>query len=204
MQDKSLRDYEVWEINGHTLEYMDDTHTYLVDGIEVPSVTQIMNVKFGNKYNGISDKVLNNAAQRGTLIHNAIENYYKYNINDITCTELRNMKFLQKNYKFNVIDNEVPIIIFKDDEPICAGRLDLVLEINNDLGLGDIKTTSTLDLEYLAYQLNLYAIGFEQCYRKEIHFLKGVHLRGNTRKFKDLPLDHNIGWKLIHEYLRSD
>ena len=37
-----------WEIAGHTLEYFDDTHEYLVDGLLVPSITQILKYKFGN------------------------------------------------------------------------------------------------------------------------------------------------------------
>ena len=35
------------EIAGHTLEYIDDSHTYLVDGVIVPSITQILKLKFG-------------------------------------------------------------------------------------------------------------------------------------------------------------
>lgn len=192
--------YEAWELNGGCLEYLDDSHTYLYDGIELPSVTTLMQIKFGNKYKGISKEVLDKAAQRGTNIHNAIEQYYKNNI-ESDCKELRNMKFLQKHFKFDVVDNEIPVVIFKDDVAVCAGRLDLVLSINNELGLGDIKTTSSLDMEYLAYQLNLYAIGYRQCYGKEIKFLKGVHLRQDVRKFKDIPLDENIAWQLINEYL---
>lgn len=196
-----MNDYECWNIKDGYLEYLDETHTYLYNGIEIPSITTLMKIKFGNKYQGISKEVLNRAAKRGTNIHNAIENFYKHKIEDVTCKELKNMKFLQKHYKFNVIDNEVPVVIFKDNVAICAGRLDLVLEIDGELGLGDIKTTSTLDLEYLAYQLNLYSIGYEQCYGKEIHFLKGVHLKNDTRKFKDIPLNHHIAWGLINEYL---
>lgn len=199
-----MNDYECWKIKDGFLEYLDETHTYLYNGIEIPSVTTLMSIKFGNKYLGIKKEVLDKAAQRGTNIHNTIEKFYKNNIDDTECKELRNMKFLQKHYKFNVVDNEVPIVIFKDGKAICAGRLDLVLEIDKELGLGDIKTTSTLDLEYLAYQLNLYSIGYEQCYGKEIHFLKGVHLRNDVRKFKDIPLNHNIGWSLINEYLGGD
>lgn len=46
------------EIAGHTLEYYDVEHQYIVDGICVPSITQILACKFGNKYSGVSDKVL--------------------------------------------------------------------------------------------------------------------------------------------------
>ena len=52
------------EIAGHTLEYIDDIHTYLVDGVIVPSVTQILKLKFGGKYNNVSRQTLQRAAEK--------------------------------------------------------------------------------------------------------------------------------------------
>ena len=189
-----------WELNGHILEYFDDTHTYLVDGIIVPSITQILKIKFKNKYNGVNEEVLNRASQRGTEVHEAIEKLCKNGeVEDLK--EVKNFMFLQKQYKFNVLDNEVPIILFKDETPVGAGRLDLVLEENNQLGLGDIKRTSVLDKEYLAYQLNLYKIGYQQCYGKEITFLKGIHLREDVRKYVNIPINEMLVNKLVEEYI---
>ena len=189
-----------WELNGHILEYFDDTHTYLVDGIIVPSITQILKIKFKNKYNGVNEEVLNRASQRGTEVHEAIEKLCKNGeVEDLK--EVKNFMFLQKQYKFNVLDNEVPIILFKDETPVGAGRLDLVLEENNQLGLGDIKRTSVLDKEYLAYQLNLYKIGYQQCYGKEITFLKGIHLREDVRKYVNIPINEMIVNNLVEEYI---
>lgn len=193
-----------WEIDGYTLEYLDDIHTYLVDGLIVPSITQILKIKFGNKYSGINQEVLNNAANEGTRVHKAIENFEKLKAEDITCQELKDYKFLKKTYKFECLDNEVPIILFKDNKPIAAGRLDLVLEIDKGIYLGDIKRTSVLDKEYLAYQLNLYKIGYEQCYKKEIKGLKGLHLRAGVRKFVDIPVNEELAWNLVKEYLESE
>lgn len=189
-----------WEIKGHILEYFDDTHTYLVDGIIVPSITQILKLKFKNKYIGVNDKVLNRASEKGTQVHEAIEKLCKTGeIEDLK--EVKNFMFLQKQYKFNTLDNEVPIILFKDDIPVGAGRLDLVLEENKKLGLGDIKRTSVLDKEYLAYQLNLYRIGYQQCYDKEITFLKGLHLREGVRKYINIPINEKLVEKLVEEYI---
>lgn len=194
---------ETWNIKDHTLEYIDETHTYLVDGLIVPSITQILKIKFGNKYDGVSDKVLNRAAERGTIVHSAIEKLCKNGeVSDLK--EVRNFMFLQKQYKFNVIDNEVPIILFKDNEPIAAGRLDLVLSIDGVTGGGDIKRTSVLDKEYLAYQLNLYRIGYRQCYDIEWNFLKGLHLREDVRKFVNIPINEQMAWKLVEDYLRRN
>ena len=189
-------------IRGHTLEYIDDIHTYLVDGVIVPSVTQILKIKFSNKYNGVNRAILNRASEKGTEVHEAIENYCKHGT-ESDLVEVRNFKFLQKQYGFEVLDNEVPVILFKDDEPIAAGRLDLVLEIDGRIGGGDIKRTSTLDKNYLAYQLNLYRIAYMQCYDVEWQFLKGVHLRENVRKFIDIPINEQLAWDLVEEYLKG-
>ena len=189
-----------WEIKGHVLEYFDDTHTYLVDGIIVPSITQILKIKFKNKYSGVDQKVLNRASERGTEIHEAIEKLCKTGEAE-DLKEVKNFIFLQKQYKFNTIDNEVPIILFREETPVGAGRLDLVLEENNELGLVDIKRTSVLDKEYLAYQLNLYRIGYQQCYDKEIKFLKGLHLREDVRKYINIPINEKLAQKLVEEYI---
>lgn len=188
-----------WEIKDYTIEYIDETHTYLVDGIILPSITQILKVKFGNKYDGISKETLNRASIKGTEVHEAIETLCKTGeVKDIK--EVKNFMFLQKQYKFEVLDNEAPVILFKDNKPIACGRLDLVLSIDNKIGLADIKRTSTLDKEYLAYQLNLYRIAYEQCYDKKIEFLKGVHLREDIRKFVNIPISENGIWELVEDY----
>jgi len=191
---------ESWEIRGGTLEYDDETHTYLYEGLILPSITQILKIRFGNKYDGIDTNILNRASQKGTEIHRAIENLCKTGeIEDYK--EVKNFLFLKKHYKFEVIDNELPVVLFDDDIPIACGRLDLVLEINNGLYLADIKRTSSLDKEYLGFQLNLYRIAYQQCYGQTIKGLRGLHLREDTRKFVPIPIKEEMAWELIREYL---
>lgn len=194
---------ETFNVKGHTVEFLEDSHIYLCDGMILPSITKIMKIKFGNKYDGIPEEILKRASEKGNRVHKAIEEFEKYNFNDIGCTELKNYKFLKKNYKFECLDNEVPVIIFKDDEPVACGRLDLVLEEQGQVGLGDIKRTSVLDKEYLAYQLNLYRIGYQQCYGTEISFLRGVHLRDNIRKYVTIPINEKMAMSLLNEFLES-
>lgn len=190
----------VKELNGYTLEFIEDSHTYLVDGVIVPSITQILKVKFGNKYNGVSQSVLNRAAEKGTEVHEAIELYCQTGM-ETDIPEVRNFKFLQKQYGFEVLENETPIILFLNDEPIAAGRLDMVLKMNEQIGGADIKRTSALDKEYLAYQLNLYRIAYRQCYGVEWEFIRGLHLREDVRKFVQLPINENMAWQLVHDFL---
>ena len=196
-----MNGYEVWEIAGRVLEYVDDSHTYVCDGIIVPSITQSLKTRFNNKYAGVDRVTLNRAAQRGTEVHRAIEMYCKTD-EESDLPELRDFKFLQKTYKFNVLANETPVILFKDSQPILAGRLDMVIEIDGQLGLADIKSTSVLDKEYLAYQLNLYRIAYKQSYGIETDFLRGLHLRKGARKFVQIPINEQLAWDLVDEYER--
>lgn len=192
-----------WIIKDHTLEFIDETHTYLVDGVIVPSVSKILRYKFPNKYDGVDERVLERAAIRGTAVHEAIEKLCKTGeIEDLK--EVKNFIFLQNQYNFEVLGNEVPLIIFLDGVPVAAGRLDLNLKINEDEGLADIKRTSVLDKEHLAYQLNLYRIGFQQCYDTEIKFLKGIHLRDDIRKFINIPINEEMAINLLNDYLESE
>lgn len=176
---------ETWEIDGRCLEYDDDTHTYICDGIIVSSITQLLKIKFGHKYDRVNSEVLKAAAERGTAIHKAIEDYCHGIPSELP--EVRDFAFLQSKYKFETIKNEVPIILDFDGETF-AGRLDLILIIDDEMAVADIKTTAALDKEYLGYQLNLYRLGVMQSYGYEISKLYGIHLKNGTRKMVPIPI----------------
>lgn len=184
-------------IKGHELDYIEDEHIYLVDGIIVPSITQMLKAKFGKKYEGVSAGVLARAAEKGTEMHSEIERYCEAGI-ESESEELRNFKFLMKQYKLEPIANEVPVILFDGDEPIAAGRLDLVLGGPEGIGGGDLKRTSTLDKEYLAYQLNLYRRAYYQSYDVEWKFIVGIHLRESVRKLVRLPINEKVCDEIIN------
>lgn len=194
---------ETTEINGGVLEYIDETHTYLYDGVVLPSITQLLKVKFGNKYNNIPKETLERAAEQGTAVHKAIEDYEQGGF-ESALPELRNYKFLKKAYKFECVSNEVPVVLFWNGEAVAAGRLDLVITEGDKLGLGDIKRTSALDKNYIAYQLNLYRIAYQQCYGSKIDFLRGLHLREDTRKYVSLPINENLVSEILNEYFKEE
>lgn len=189
---------ESWKIKDCEVEYYDDEHMYLVNGVIVPSITQLLKKRFGGKYDGVNSAVLNKAAEEGTKVHKAIELYCK-NGEESELEELRNFKFLRKKYGFEVLDNEVPIVLFDEGEPIAAGRLDMVIKMSDDIGLADIKRTSVLDKEYVGLQLNLYRLAYQQCYGTEITILKAIHLREDKRKFVDIPINEPYTLDFIKE-----
>lgn len=195
---------ESWKIAGGLLEYIDETHTYIYDGVILPSITQMLKFKFGNKYNSVDEKVLKRAAEKGTAVHQAIEDYEKRNLDDEACVELRNYKFLKKQFDFKCLDNEVPIVLFYKDKPIAAGRVDLIIEDKGKVGIADIKRTSVFDKEYVAYQTNLYRLGYQQSYGIEISFLRGIHLRDKVRKYIELPIKEEMMLEFIEKYLMEE
>ena len=190
-------------IKGYDIEFLEDDHIYLVDGVILPSITQILKVKFGGKYEGVNQSVLKRASELGTLVHKEIEDFEKYGIEGDT-KELRNYKFLKNLHGFNCLGNELPLILFRNDKPVACGTTDLLLSEGDKIGLGDIKRTSALDKEYLSYQLNLYRLAYIQSYEKPIEFLRGLHLREDIRKYIEIPINEEIAWELLEQYERSN
>lgn len=201
-------DFEI-ELGGHVLEFYEDDHIYLVDGIITPSITQIIQRALGKPYQGVSRWVLEEAAARGTALHEEIENYCLLHRSEKAesadeSKELKNFKFLQRQYKFDVIQNEVPVILFKDGYPAAAGRCDLVLEMDGEIGGADIKRTSSLDKERLAIQLNLYRMAYRDTYGVTWQFLRGVHLRDDVRKFVKIPINESYASEILEKGLSNE
>ena len=140
---------KTFELPNHTLEYDDDDHVYIVDGLIVPSVTQVLGKRFGGKYDRVDKETLNRAAKRGTRIHEAIETFVNHGLSDQS-KEVHNFHFLCVKYGVTPVETESPIVIEWYGTPVAAGRFDLLVEKDGVYGLADIKTTSQLDKEYLA------------------------------------------------------
>lgn len=191
------------QIKGRELEYFDEGHIYLVDGIQVPSITEMLKIKFGHKYDLIPPATLNKAAEYGTNVHKSIEDYVNGN-EPVLCEELTSFKFLEFMHRFKVVGSEIPVILFDNGEPIAAGRFDLVLSMHGEIGGADIKTTSSLDKEYLFYQLNMYRTAYLQSYGVEWTFLKGIHLRGDKRKMVDIPIDPSATWEIVEKWRENE
>lgn len=189
---------ETFHLKCGDLEYYDDQHLYLFEGLILPSVTEIIGKKF-NDYADVPKDILNRAAERGTKVHKQIENYCKSGIDDGS-TAIRNFKFLQIQYGFEVLDNELPVVIFENDIPVACGRLDMTIEMDGRVGIADIKTCSALNKPKIAYQLNMYRLGLIQSYGVQAEFLKIIHIRDNIRKFIDMPINEEETYKLIEEY----
>lgn len=203
--------WETWDIKGHTLEYNDEHHLYICDGLEVPSVTQLLHRRFPKKYAGIPRALLDKAAKRGTMLHSAIEVEERLlrgesaDVDVLSAAlatmyeEIQNYRFLKKAYQFSVLQNEVPVLVPFNGDIVAAGRLDIFGSYRDRGMLADIKRTSVLDKDYLSYQLTLYKMGWEHCYGGQIDYLFCIWLREDKRQFKAIPECRNLALELLGE-----
>lgn len=194
---------ESWEINGVTLEYDNETHSYIADGLIIPSVTTVLEKTIlKDMYRDVDAAVLRRETTRGAAIYKDIKDYCKGT--ERKTDEVRGFKILQRNYDIVPLCNEVPILIFNNNKPIMAGRFDLLADIKGKTTLCDIKSTAQLNVNYLGYQLNLYRVGLRQSYRQEVAGLAGIHLRGLTRKLVNISIDDFKVKEIIERYEQSN
>ena len=190
-----------WNINGHSLEFDEEDHIYICDGIIVPSVSTILKV-FYNDYANVSRSVLERASEKGTALHEAIE-LYETTGQGSDLQEFKNYLFLKKHFKFNVISCELPIIYEENGKVLFAGQLDQIIELNGKRGINDLKRVSSPNKDKISLQVNLYKLGYEQSYHKEIDFLTFTHLRDDKRKFNQLPINETRTREILKEYYQE-
>lgn len=141
------------------LEYIEETHTYLYDGIIIPSVSEILHKYiFKDKYKGIPEYILKNKAEYGTQVHKAIET-----LEEIGTFKVQNIYQELSIEQYIKLKEKNNIQVLEQEKMVCykgiyAGRFDMIANINEELCLVDIKTTAQLDKEYLSWQLSLYEL----------------------------------------------
>jgi len=149
------------------IEYIEEIHTYLYNGVIIPSVTQILQEKlFQNKYKNVPEYILSKKAKYGSQVHSIIEkieNNEEYNENSVYIKESINQyKDIKKKNNIKVISQE-QIVCY---EGIYAGKYDMIAEVNQLNCLIDIKTTAELDKEYLSWQLSMYELAIGEKFDK--------------------------------------
>lgn len=136
--------------NKDVVEYLEDSHTYLVNGVIVPPVTHLVSFATGDEYKNVPEHILEKARKHGTAVHEAIENYI-------------NTKEISKEYAQQVEDfikiSKKQMLLVKDMEQIVhfgsfyAGRYDICDMLDE---IWDIKTTSKKKEESWSWQISLY------------------------------------------------
>ena len=144
-------------------------HKYTVDGKEVISVTQLLQKhKITPSYDAVDKELLRVASERGTLIHEEVENWIKKGESGFTEEAERICRYLSRRTDdiFNMMTEQT---VAND---IVAGRFDVLYTHEKKLVLTDIKTGNTKHLFGWTWQLSLYKYLYEKMYGKEIDSLE--------------------------------
>lgn len=153
--------------------FLEIEHIYLKKGIILPSVTQILQLIFPDKYKNVDKNILNKKAFFGTAGHEIIEHLdvnnpdiVKKTISSIQNKDLeiciREYVRLCKTFKIEPLEHEKRVSY----KYLYAGTLDLIANVDNIESLCDIKFTAELDKEYLAWQLGMYALALGKEFKK--------------------------------------
>lgn len=201
--------------NGEKVEFIPESHTYLIRGKILPSITGLLTRIHGDKYKCVDPEILERSAEYGTKVHKEIQDLIEVRNSgfDIDNFILQSTQETQ-NY-FNVIEpkygleplmTEVVVVLYdRENNPIAAGRFDLVCKdtINKNTMLCDFKTTSTISTSLVSDQLNLYKRAAEQSgyfSPNEIKSLAVIHLSGEQCRLKMLQI---FGEKFFDRYIEA-
>lgn len=139
------------------LTFDEASHIYRLNGDIIPSVSKLMEPLKDQCYGGISKRTLENAAIKGSAVHNSIENWIKFGIDDIPSEHRGYFNgFMEwwKQYKPRVFGSEVRIY---HKQMRYGGTIDLLCEIGGLLELIDFKTTYSLLEMTCGVQLEAYS-----------------------------------------------
>lgn len=137
------------------------SHTYTTaDGEARQGITAMLHRQlFPDMYSGISEDTLNTAAERGKHIHALAEFADEFDLPSDDATV--------KAYRRTVSDmgwtNEASEYIVTDGKHFASPIDKVYRNAAGDYVLADIKTTYTLNKEYVRWQLSVYAYLFELC-----------------------------------------
>ena len=130
-------------------EFDPEKHRYTIDGVECPSVTDICNPITAEKYN-INPNVLQQAATRGTIIHDLCADYDQGIVPEQleVGTAMYLMAYIDflNDYKPKWEYIETPFYSTKfDTEHFFAGTVDRIGYIDDRMAIVDIKTTAQMN-----------------------------------------------------------
>ena len=167
------------------------------DGVELQGITGVLSRRlFPNKYAGIPASILDAAAKRGSDIHDECQRAVMFGFDTATATpEAAAYWHLLASTGIKPLDTEYIVT----DGVYYASPIDMV---DKELNLYDIKTTYSLDAEYVRWQLSIYAYLFElQNQHLSVGKLYGVHLRGDKARLVEVE---RIPVEVISQLLQAD
>jgi hypothetical protein len=189
-----------------------DSRYYRRNGKYYPSVTYVLSYYPKGKFfenwlkqvGFASEHIVKKAAEEGTQVHELSELYLngeelnfldskgrpQYNP-DVWQMFLRFVEFWEE-FKPTLIETEVHIF---SDELQVAGTCDLIVEINGETWLLDLKTSNQLQTTY-ELQTAVYGQCYQECFGKKIDRFGILWLKSSKRKAAKGKMQGK-GWEIV-------
>ena len=191
------------------LEFLEEPHIYKLYGNEIPSVSSVMKPLSSSVYGDVDPCVLSAAASRGTAVHEAIENWLNYGIEDIPVSYTGYLDAFigfWKEYRPTLIATEYRMY---HKYLKYAGTVDLILDIDGEKWLIDNKTSSRVEKMLTRVQLEAYKKGLAT-HGIRIDKKAILHLKKTGKfSFVEHPADDQQAWdvftscKTVNEYIKT-
>ena len=149
------------------LLFEESTHTYTLrrDGFAdliLPSVSEIIEVIHNKSYGNISETILDNAADRGTRAHRAIQFYNQYHFKNVDddCAGFFDayLKFRQEHAGWQLLRSEYRTY---HKFLLYGATIDEIYQVGNETILLDLKTPQKALLKTWAVQLGGYEMALQ-------------------------------------------
>lgn len=169
------------------VDFNEEKHEYSVGGIKVPSVSEILAPLSADRYRDLNPAVLQQAAARGTAVHEATE-ALDYDLNpeimpDIAGYVEAYINFLRDYFpRWEMVEGMVCAENAKYNTPIYAGTVDRYGKIDGKPCVVDIKTYASMTTDALiaaSCQTQLYRCAIDNYYTSLWHDMKRyvLHLK---------------------------
>lgn len=138
------------------LIFYDESHSYTVDGQELPSVSELTRFISRELYSDINQTVLDRAADRGTRVHKVTEALDKYGEAECDDDILPYLQaYLEFRKKHKCEWSHIEKAMYHPDL-LYAGKVDRLGVMDGENVILDIKTTSQIHTVSVTAQLTLY------------------------------------------------
>ena len=179
------------------LTFEEAAHVYRLNGVQIPSVSRLMEPLKNVCYSGVSNKTLERAAAKGTTVHNSIENWIKFGIEDVPAEHKGYFDgFMEwhEKYRPEAIASEMRIY-HKLLE--YGATIDFLCLIEGEVALVDFKTTYSLMEMTCGVQLEAYsqALASHGINVRRKHIL---HMNRDGRwAFPEFPAKDPARWRVV-------
>lgn len=186
------------------VRFYESPRGYWLGLLELQGITGILSRHlFPKQYDSVPEYILKAAAERGSTVHDLCREYDMFGTYSLPETDdekieefIKAYAGLVEHYKPKNVSNEYLVT----DGTHYASAIDKVFVMDGKLCLGDIKTTYSLNKDYVSWQLSIYKYLFERQTGLKVEGLYAIWLREGG-KMMEVP---DKGSERVEKLLEAD